>query len=156
MQNPEMLPCSRLRRVVLALGAGLLLSVFSAGSARADSDECAYFNPFMALCCKGTAEQVREAARQGAQVNMRIESEEGGRGALTPLIAAAGNNNRPVVRALLDAGADLNASLMEAAQNGSVPETRQMRLLQVLLAEGPNVNGRDDLGNTPLLVAALP
>lgn len=144
------------RSFALALCAGLLLSASSAGSARADNDECAYFDPFMELCCKGTAEQVREAARQGARVNMRVESEEGGRGALTPLIAAAGNDNRPVVRALLDAGADLNASLMEAARNADVPETRQSRLLRVLLAEGPNVNGRDDDGNTPLLVAALP
>lgn len=82
----------------------------------------------------------------GADVNA-VDNDGG-----TALLAAAGTPHTDIVRVLIEAGADVNASdgttpLIQAALNG------QLEQVQMLLARHANVNVKNSLGQTALMVA---
>jgi ankyrin repeat protein len=114
-----------------------------AGAAMTDGD-------FIALCERGTPQEIEAAIRGGANVNAKDS------GGLTALILAAEYNSDPeVVRALLQAGADVNAknpgsvtALMAAGENN--PE-----VVRALLWGGADVNAQSVTGTTALMIAAL-
>ena len=77
----------------------------------------------------------------------------------TPLMEAVINEREgrvPILRALLDGGADL-APLNDDGQSALAVAARNGRLdcIRTLLAAGANANTRDQLGNTPLMIAIL-
>ncbi|MBQ6669245.1 MAG: ankyrin repeat domain-containing protein [Deltaproteobacteria bacterium] len=135
-----------LRRCAFALAA-LCLPVF-ANAAMPDAD-------FVALCETGTAAQVHQALKNGA--NAKARDKDGFR-ALG--MAAMRDSDDPeavfVVQALLDAGADVNGrdcdgetALMKAAEYRS-----DIRVVRALLAAGADANVRNRYGSTPLREAA--
>ena len=95
--------------------------------------------------------------RGGAEVNVQYDEprydEEQTTSISTPLLAAARDGNTPVVRLLLEAGADVrakeNATLLCAAgDNGSA------ELIRVLVAAGADVKAMDEKGNTAIHLLA--
>ena len=69
----------------------------AAGAAMSDGD-------FIELCKSGTAQQVADAIKVGADVNAKTK------GGLTALMMVAAHNKNPeVITALINAGADVNA-----------------------------------------------
>lgn len=107
---------------------------------------------------RGTAAQValelkvvQALLAAGAQVNVN----SGFARAYTPLYAAAFYDKTAVARALLDKGADVNATveddqtaLMAAASNGN------RELVELLVAKGADVNAKSAKGQTVLDLAA--
>jgi len=112
---------------------------------------------FLELSARGSLEQVAGAINDGANVNARDDFF--GR---TPLIYAAASNPDPeVVRALIKAGADVNARTEEgrSAEGGFTPLiTASIRsdpkIIRILIDAGADVNARNRPGWTPLLLAA--
>ena len=135
-----------LRRCAFALAA-LCLPIL-ANATMPDTD-------FVALCETGTAAQVLQALKNGA--NAKARDKDGFR-ALG--MAAMRDSDDPeavfVVQALLDAGADVNGrdcdgetALMKAAEYRS-----DIRVVRALLAAGADANVRNRYGSTPLREAA--
>ena len=81
---------------------------------------------------------------------------------ITVLTSAAYAGNRMVVKACLDAGADVNAgddrkagALLHAAGSyGTTAEKDRLEIVRMLLDKGAQVNAGDDNGATPLMMAA--
>ena len=141
-----MSPCFRL---ALCTAFGLwALSSTPVRAAMPDAD-------FVQMCEESTAEQVKKALAEGANPNAHASREQ--EDDLTALMAAARGDNLPVVRVLLEAGADAHAKsgefgttvLMNAAQSGGEAVVR------TLLKAGADVNARDGQnGSTALMLAA--
>lgn len=96
---------------------------------------------FMALCKKGTPEEIQNAIRAGADVN-EIDPFFG----MTPLVIAAWQNfDARVIDVLIKAGADVNAAggtaLIAAASSNPTPE-----VVIALLRAGANANAIDGKG----------
>ncbi|MBO4520207.1 MAG: ankyrin repeat domain-containing protein [Alphaproteobacteria bacterium] len=98
-----------------------------------------------------TAEQINALIKAKADVNA------GNKAGITPLMAAAENNNDPAVtKALIRAGVDVNARyknwgispLMVAAAKNENPA-----VTEALIRAGADVNARDQAGFTPLMSA---
>lgn len=109
----------------------------------------------------GTLEVVRALLQAGADPNawaMGFAEDYGW--ALTPLHPAAGSNPDPgVVRALIEAGADLDAPSGESYRVGNSPlhyaaENPNPAVAAALLEAGADVNARSARGRTPLHEAA--
>ncbi|MCR5221101.1 MAG: ankyrin repeat domain-containing protein [bacterium] len=106
---------------------------------------------FLELCKSGTAEEVREALANGANLNAKNRLHTGS------LMLAAGDNPDPeVVKTLLRAGAKVNAAnknhwtaLMLAA--GYNPNSQVVR---TLLDAGANIHAKSSVGTTALMAAA--
>lgn len=115
-------------------------------------------NGFTALAAAAAAAQteaVHLLIERGANVNAR-----GGIGRHVLLLAAwveAERGDRGVVRALLDAGADVNltSSWGETALQGAAAFPQGLGTVRRLLAMGPDVNIANRGGWTPLMQAAL-
>lgn len=89
--------------------------------------------------------------QDGAEVNARYQQQD------TALHAACTNNNREIIRMLLERGADANAldeegntPLMDSVLSG--PDAEVVRML---LKAGANANQADAGGYTPLHIASL-
>jgi ankyrin repeat protein len=103
---------------------------------------------FLALCEKGSAQQIMDAIQDGANVNARD------RRGKTPLMRAAWDaSNAEAAAALIKAGADVNASddngwtaLMEATCSYDA------KMPPPLIQAGADVHARNNNGSTALLV----
>ena len=106
---------------------------------------------FLRICREGFLPRVELAISYGANVNYESK---GYYGAVTPLMAAS---NPEVIRALINAGANVNARigdaeitpLMRAVMYGYSTEA-----IIALVDGGADVNGRNVQGTTPLMMAA--
>jgi ankyrin repeat protein len=107
---------------------------------------------FRELCEKGSAQQIVDAIKDGANVHARDEY----RGTPLLIMLMAWNNPNPeVITAFVNAGADVNAQ----SASGATPLIMAARnlnpkILAALLKAGADVNAKDEYGRTPLLGAA--
>lgn len=75
----------------------------------------------------------------------------------TPLVIAIGEQNVPVVRLLVERGADV---LLKPGAKSSFPplcqasRSKNLEIIEILIARGADINASDDLGNTPIIHAA--
>jgi uncharacterized protein len=116
---------------------------------------------------------VREMVKRGANVNQRLSRGSGGRGKLnrqgaTPLMMSAITADLPLMKLLVDLGADTHISnsenctpLMAAAGIGSLApgeeagtEPEVLECLEFLLQHGADINAIDDHGETAMHGAA--
>jgi uncharacterized protein len=104
--------------------------------------------PLHYLCVENHLEAVQALVRYGAEVN--TVNDCGG----TPLSEAASLGNADLVSYLLSVGAKLwvqeqtEPSLHEAVRGGN------LEIVKMLIHAGANVNGENDLDETPLHIAA--
>ncbi|KAK3267856.1 hypothetical protein CYMTET_23609, partial [Cymbomonas tetramitiformis] len=119
-------------RALLEAGAGV-----NAGTGR---------RPFHAAAEKGMVEMVRELAGKGAEV----DAEDGeGRTALTVALAFG---QEAAARALLEAGAGVNAGTGQRPLHGAA-EGGMVEMLRELVDKGADVDAEDGEGHTALTVA---
>jgi len=107
------------------------------------------------LASTGDVEAMRELLDSGAALDEPYDGDDPTLTGLTPLMVAARDADAPTLAALLEAGADPNATtergrtaLMHAAAAGSVGRT------ELLLTAGSPVNAASDDGRTALMFAA--
>jgi ankyrin repeat protein len=134
-----------MKKFILSLCAIFTAVLLFAGiSFAAISDE-----DFLKLCGDGTAEEVEQAIKSGANMNA-----VGDYGA-TVLHKAVFINGPDVVRVLLENGADVNATneFGVSVLNYAVQWTDDPEVVKVLLENGADVNRADDDGVTPLMNA---
>jgi hypothetical protein len=108
---------------------------------------------FIKLCRSGTAAQVEEAIRNGANVNASVGI--GTTLGYTPLMEAAQYSTPDVVATLIKAGAEVNAS----TNNGSTPLSyaawySTLDVVTALIKAGADVNASNSYGGTALMTAA--
>lgn len=113
------------------------------------------FTPLTRAAAAGHIEAVHLLIRQGANVNA-----SGGVGRHVLLLAAwheAEHGDRGIVRALLDAGAEMNQTSCwgETALFGAASFTNGLPTVRLLLTRGADVNIANQAGWTPLMQAAL-
>jgi ankyrin repeat protein len=107
----------------------------------ADDAACAESHRLMAAVTAGDEQAVRDLVREGAAVDERYPVVNGFNDAHTPLLVAAREGHTAIVRRLLDAGADVNATeptfgavpLHKSVYNGHTGPT-------ALIAAWPGVN----------------
>ena len=107
---------------------------------------------FIELCKRGSLQQIKDAIKNGADVDAIING-------WTPLIAAVSYNRNPeVVRVLIEADADVNVKgiygwtpLAAAQQNKNL----SIEVISALIKAGANVNAKDKDGWTPLIRAII-
>ena len=107
--------------------------------------------PFFSLCARGTADEVRAAIANGADVNKANNA-----GSM-PLHRAVTNNTFDVVRCLVEAGADVNARTTGTYRDTvlhSAIWTKDPRVIQLLLERGADPYVLDTREWTPLHLAA--
>ena len=106
---------------------------------------------FIELCKSGTAQQVIEAIRNGANVNAK---DNNGRTAL--MIAATLNKNPEIITALIKAGADVNAKDNDGrtALMFTAAINKNSEVITALIKAGADVNAKDNDGATALTLAA--
>lgn len=135
------------RHVLSALCAALALCATSALAAMPDGE-------FAKLCFPGTAAQVKQALKDGANPNARDERDPVSADPALHSVARSDTEAADKVRALLAAGADVNARERRygktALMGVSSPE-----VAAVLLAAGAAVDGLDRTGQTALFYAAM-
>jgi ankyrin repeat protein len=129
----------------LALLAGVL--TLSLGSA---SDAAIRKPNLDAALCKaaefGTPAQIKALAKQGANLNAKCKS-----GSWPPLDAAAYADKVANIKALLDAGADVN--VIGADFDPPIDRARSVAAAKLLISRGANVNASSSysLDDTPLI-----
>ena len=132
----------------------LLVCLLFAGSAVAVVNDSDFFD----LCAEGTLEQVISAINDGADVNAK---ENASRGRSPLLYAAAYNTDPEVIKALINAGADVNARTEEgwSLEGGITPlmlasANSNLEAIRSLIDAGADVNARNRAGWSPLLLAS--
>ena len=135
-----------IRKVCLLFSLLLAIMVFPAWGAMSDTH-------FVDLCGTGSAQEVKNALKNGANPNARSAN-----GCFTALIWAARNNENPeVINVLVKAGADIHAkdcddedtALTHAAQCNN-----NLEVINALLKAGADANEADYQGITALMQAA--
>ena len=144
--------------LALCVGAAPAILTVLPGVVRAEAmDEEA----FAELCETGTADQIRQALKDGANPASRRYGEFGSIPALT---LAAGAGNLPAVRVLLpalrqaghivdEADVDIGETALAAAA-GAAKTPESLEMIRLLLEAGADVNSRDVDKSTPLMKAA--
>jgi serine/threonine-protein phosphatase 6 regulatory ankyrin repeat subunit B len=115
--------------------------------------------PFLRMCAAGKPKDVEDAIRDGADVNAPD------RRGITPLMAAAWNDNPDVLPILIEHGSKLDAadnsgwtaltmpiSLWKTAPR---PNDRTEKVITILVENGIDVNMPNEDGATPLMLAAM-
>lgn len=111
-----------------------------------------YEGNFFNIARNGTLDEVKEALKEGANVNEKNDEW------CTPLMFAAEENSDPmVIKTLIDAGAILESKTKGGATPimGAVQKNPNIEVLKMLLKEGANVNKENEIGFTPLIYAAI-
>ena len=131
--------------VSLVLTLALFVWFTGAVNAKPLDDEA-----FLKLCRTGTARQVEDAIKNGADADARDPD-----GSTALMTAAEHNNNPEVITALVKNGADVSArdplgrtALAAAALHNNNPD-----VITALVKSGADVNARDSLGWTALMMA---
>ncbi len=130
--------------------AAFCLSAIAAAAAMPDED-------FVQLCSKGTAAAIEKKLKAGANPNAKADPD--GRGEMSALMMAAKHNNIPGMRALLKAGADVNAcngegeTALMLALNWTADTN--LSAIRMLLAAGANANAHMQDGWTALMAASM-
>lgn len=136
-----------LRKFCKALAVVLCVAVLALPAFGAMSDE-----DFLKLCRTGTAQQVADAIKAGADVNAKTNS------GWTALMLAARNNQNPeIIKLLLNAGADVNAKAdrgITALMVAAADYQKQPEVIKLLLEAGADVNAKNKIGTTALIFAA--
>jgi ankyrin repeat protein len=99
----------------------------------------------------GTPAEIKALAKQGAHLNVKCKS-----GSWPPLDDAAYADKVANIKALLDAGADVNA--MSADFDPPIDRARSVAAAKLLISRGANVNARSlysSMGETPLIDRAM-
>ena len=97
---------------------------------------------FVKLCSNGSVQEIQEALQQGANPNASITA---GKKGITPLMAAALNNEDPrVFRILLKAGADINAQNEDGWTALTIATTTQnVDVIDILVKAGAKVGAKE-------------
>ena len=107
-------------------------------------------DPLVAAASENDLAKVKELITAGVEVNRRDENTE-----TTALDEAVKNGNRKIVRALLDAGAEVNArSDYGRTALMWLDEDATEELVWDLIAAGAKINLKDKGGDTALILAA--
>lgn len=125
----------------ICLGVLLAIIAFPAWSAMSDG-------VFVKLCSNGSVQEIQEALQQGANPNASITA---GKNGMTPLMAAALNNEDPrVFRILLKAGADINAQNEDGWTALTIAAvTQNVDIVDILVKAGAKV-GAEEFNNATL------
>ncbi|MBR0315356.1 MAG: ankyrin repeat domain-containing protein [Synergistaceae bacterium] len=106
----------------------------------------AYDSDFYELCAYGTAQEVREAIKAGANVNAGEN--------FTPLMNAIKCRNIRVIKTLIDAGVDVNAKdIIGCSALNMVLQHDDIKIMNILIKAGADVNNKDKEGYTVLIRA---
>ena len=106
----------------------------------------AYDSDFYELCAYGTAQEVREAIKAGANVNAGEN--------FTPLMNAIKCRNIRVIKTLIDAGVDVNAKdIIGCSALNMALQHDDIKIMNILIKAGADVNNKDKEGYTVLIRA---
>lgn len=107
---------------------------------------------FLEYCFRGSSKQIINAIKNGANVNAK--DEDGVTALMWTVINS--NNTLKAVKALIEAGADVNAQEYQFGSTALIfsVDRKDSRFTEVLLEAGADVNAEDVFGNTALYDAA--
>jgi uncharacterized protein (TIGR03067 family) len=108
-----------------------------------DEPDAMGWTPLQYAAQRGHTDIAKLLIAKGADVKVKTKSCE------TVLYYAAANRQEKLVELLLTKGADVNVALHCAAAHGRVDAAK------LLLAQGANINAKDDNGMTPVYAAAM-